>query len=152
MNASHDPQTTLRLTRVLAAPPARVFDSLLDPQVLRAIWSTDDYRIVDMTLDARVGGGWQMTMRDEATGGLNHCAARYVELERPHRIVWLTRWQDGPMAGIPEMRVTLELSPDPSGARLELTHEFFPDRTTRDHHGTGWGAGFDRLAQRLATK
>ncbi len=88
-------------------------------------------------------------MRDEATGAVSHCTARYLQINRPTRIVWLTKWLDGPLANAPEARVTLEFSVVQRGTRLKLMHEFFPDSQTRDHHRTGWTSGLDRLARLL---
>jgi glutathione S-transferase len=145
-----DPNTTLELSRDFKAERERVFAAFLDPTVLQTIWSTDAYKIVEMTVDARVGGGWSFAMRDQATGSVGHCTASYLEIERPVRIMWLTKWLDGPLAGAPEMRVTLEFSSIRGGTRLHLTHEFFPDQQTRDHHGAGWASGLERLAGLLA--
>jgi uncharacterized protein YndB with AHSA1/START domain len=103
-----------------------------------------------MTVDTRAGGGWRFAMRDVATVAINHCTARYIEIDRPARIVWLTRWLDGPLARAPEARVKLEFSAIEGGTRLNLTHEFFPDRRSRDHHGAGWTSALQRLASLLA--
>lgn len=152
MAAGPDPNTTLELSRDFEAERERVFGAFLDAAALRSIWSADAYTIDTMTVDARVGGGWSLAMSDVATGGVTHCTARYAKIRRPARIVWHTRWLDGPLAGAPEARVTLEFIAIPGGTRLKLTHEFFPDRQTRDHHGSGWGSGFDRLARLLAAQ
>ena len=149
MATRSDPNTTLELSRDFEADPARVFGAFLDAAVLQTIWSAEAYKIVEMSVNAWVGGGWSLAMRDEATGGVNHCTARYIEIEKPVRLVWSTKWLDGPLVGAPEMRVTLEFSDIGGGTRLKLTHEFFPDRQTRDHHGAGWASGLERLARLL---
>lgn len=150
MAAELDPNTTLELSRDFQAARERVFASFLDATVLQSIWSADAYQIVDMAVDARVGGGWSLSMRDQATGVVNHCTARYLEIEPPARIVWRTKWLDGPLASAPEARVTLEFSEFRGGTRLKLTHEFFPNSQTRDHHRAGWSSGLERLARVLA--
>lgn len=150
--AANPDQTTLRLTREFDAPRERVYAAVLDAKALQTIWTSDAYPIIDMYVDPRVGGGWRLTMRETASGNVHRCAARYIELAAPSRIVWLTKWLDGPMASAPEMRVTLEFHDLGGRTRLLLTHEFFPDSATRDHHSSGWGAGFDRLALLLAGK
>jgi glutathione S-transferase len=147
-----DPNTTLELTRDFEAAPELVFAAFLDAKVLRTIWSSESFKIIEMTVDARVGGGWKLAMRDEASGVVTRCMARYAEIDRPKRIVWWIKWLDGPATGAPEGRVTLEFSAIGNGTRLKLTHEFFPNRQTRDHHGTGWGSGLERLAQLLSGK
>jgi glutathione S-transferase len=148
--AKPDPDTTLKLTRDFEAAPELVFDAFLDAKVLRTIWSSASFKIVEMTVDARVGGGWKLAMRDEASGAVARCTARYAEIDRSKRIVWWVKWLDGPMAAAPEARVTLEFSAIGNGTRLKLTHEFFPDSQTRDHHGAGWGSGLERLAVLLS--
>src|SRR5262245_59177864 len=110
MTRAPDPNTTLELSRDFKAARQRVFDAFLDAKTLQTIWSAEAYSIVEITIDARVGGGWKLAMRDEASGAIGHCSARYVELQSPARIVWLTKWQDGPLADAPESRVTLEFS------------------------------------------
>lgn len=145
-----NPETTLCLARDYPVPCERVFDAFLNAEVLQEIWSSDAYQIVEMTLEPRVGAGWSMVMRDQATGTRNNCTARYATIERPRQIVWHTKWLDGPLANIPEMRVTLDFFPTCESTRLEVTHEFFPDHETRDHHGQGWSSGLDRLAEHFA--
>ena len=150
MEPNYDPDTTLELSRDFKAERERVFGAFLNAAALQTIWSADAYKIVEIEVDARVGGGWSLVMRDETTGRLGHCEARYLEIEMPSRIVWSTKWLDGPLAAAPEARVTLEFRAIGSGTRLTLTHEFFPDRETRDHHGAGWASGLERLAMLLA--
>jgi uncharacterized protein YndB with AHSA1/START domain len=145
-----DPNTTLGLSRDFDAAPEAVFAAFLDADVMRTIWSSEKFKIVEMTVDPRVGDGWSLTMRDEATGAVARNTARYVEIDRPNRIVWWVKWLDGPLAGAPEARVTLEFSVHGRGTRLKLTHEFFPNSQIRDHHGAGWASSLERLAKLLS--
>lgn len=149
MAEKSDPNTTLELSRDFTAERERVFGAFLDATVLQTIWSAEAYKIVEIVVDARVGGGWSLTMRDEVTGVNGHCTARYLEIERPARIVWHTKWIDGPLAVAPEARVTLEFKVIDGGTRLKLVHEFFPNREIRDHHRGGWESCLDRLAKLL---
>jgi uncharacterized protein YndB with AHSA1/START domain len=97
----------------------------------------------------RVG---QRSLRDEASGGMSHCTARYLEITRPERIVWRTKWLDEPLASAPEARVVLEFSALEGGTRLKLTYEFSPDRQPRDHHRAGWVSGLEWLARLLVSE
>jgi uncharacterized protein YndB with AHSA1/START domain len=149
--ARPDPNTTIELSRDFDAPPELVFDAFCDAKALTFIFSTDGYKIVEMKVDARVGGGWNLAMRDEATGNIARCTSRYLEIARPKRIVCTNTWLDGPLASEPETRVTLEFEKIARGTRLTLMHEFFPDRQTCDQHSNGWASAFSKLAQYLAT-
>jgi uncharacterized protein YndB with AHSA1/START domain len=50
---------------------------------------------------------------------------------------WVSQYTDG------ESVVTVDLSPDPAGTRLVLTHEGLPPES-RDGHAEGWGQFLDR--------
>ncbi len=150
MDGLLDPTTALELDRTFAVDRATLFDAFLDPAMLRRIWSTARNRIVEMTVDARVGGGWALAMRDERTGAVTRCAARFVEVNRPIRIVWQSAWFDGPHAAVGETRVTLDFAQAGGDTRLRLRHELIPDHATRDRFAMEWSAEFARLGQLLA--
>jgi uncharacterized protein YndB with AHSA1/START domain len=145
-----NPDTTLVLSRDFPADRDLVFDVLLDAKGLQTIWSVDAWKVVEIAVDPRVGGGWKLAMLDAATGRVMHCTARYVEIERPSRIVWRSKWLDGPLAGPAETRITLEFSAITGGTRLTVTHELFPDRETRDHTGQRWASELRQLDRLLA--
>ena len=147
-HSAPDPDTTLVLSRDFEADRELVFGALLDAKVLQTIWSVKPWTIVEITVDARVGGHWTLAMRDETTGALVRCTARYVEIEKPHRIVWRSKWLDGPLAETAEMRITLEFGAIAGGTRVTVTHELFPDRATRDDQGRRWAAEL-KLLDRL---
>jgi uncharacterized protein YndB with AHSA1/START domain len=142
-----DPDTTLVLSRDFEAERDLVFGALLDANVLQTIWSVKPWTIVEITVDPRVGGHWKLTMRDETTGALVRCMARYMEIEKPHRIVWRSKWLDGPLADADEMRITLEFISVAGGTRLTVTHELFPDRKARDDQGERWAAELSLLGR-----
>lgn len=150
MAASPDSDIMLELARDYDAPIDLVFRVFFDADALKFIWSTATYTIVDMTMDAQVGGGWRLAMRDIATRAVARCTARFTEIEQAKRIVWFEKWLDGPLAGHQDTRVTLQFEPVARGTRVKLTHEFFPDRRTRDQHVEGWASGLERLARHLA--
>ena len=119
------------LQRVLPVTPDQAFDAWLEPSELRE-WMGP---LTDLEVDARVGGRFRIVMsRDEADGGPIEHTGEYRVLDRPTRLVftWISQYTDG------ESVVTVDLSPDPMGTRLVLTHEGLPPET-RDGHAEGWG-------------
>lgn len=147
LHTAPDPDTTLVLSRDFEADREVVFGALLDAKVLQTIWSVKPWTIVEITVDARVGGYWKLVMRDETSGALVRCMARYMEIERPCRIVWRSKWLDGPLVDADEMRITLEFTSVAIGTRLTVTHELFPDRKTRDDQGERWAAELTLLSR-----
>jgi len=63
MAAKPDPSTTLELLRDFPAERERFFGAFLDAGVLQTFWSAEAYKIVETTVDPRVGGGWRCATR-----------------------------------------------------------------------------------------
>lgn len=142
----------LRLEHRFDAPPEAVFDAWLDPRVLREWWGVgDDWRAGVVDIDPRPGGRYRLSMVDhsEDGGGNEHTVGgRYLEVERPRRLVFTWAWEaDGPDgAGHEETLVRVEFEPSEAGTRLTLTHERLPNAVSREMHVVGWQASLARLA------
>jgi uncharacterized protein YndB with AHSA1/START domain len=101
----------------------KVFDAWLDvKQASRFMFSTETGDLVRCDIDARVGGEFVMTDR-RPEGEVEH-RGRYLEIERPHRLVFTF--------GIPAQSpdydvVTIDIVPTPSGCSLTLTTEMKPE-------------------------
>ena len=127
--------TPVIVQRVLPVTPDQAFDAWLEPAQLRD-WMGP---LTDVQVDPKVGGRFRIVMgRDEADGGPIEHTGEYRELDRPNRLVftWISQYTDR------ESVVTVDLSPDPAGTRLVLTHEGLPAQA-RDGHAEGWGQFLD---------
>jgi len=71
----------------IAAPPARVFQAISDPNQLPKWWGQDGlYHVTNSTMDVRVGGRW----RSEGVGADGtkfHVEGEYLEVDPPRRLV-----------------------------------------------------------------
>lgn len=126
------PGSPLVVRRVLSTLPERVFAAWLDPASM-ARWLSPFGDAV-ATVDPRVGGAFRVVMR--GPGREVEHTGEYREIDPPHRLVftWLS-----PFTGSVSSLVTVELRPDSSGQRTELTliHERLPAGQV-DNHRHGW--------------
>jgi uncharacterized protein YndB with AHSA1/START domain len=97
-------------------------------------------------IDARVGGGFTLTER-RPTGDAEH-RGRYLEIARPHRLVFL--FAATPAAEGEWTRVTIELAETAGGCTLTLTHEMDPQWAAYEGQTRkGWTTILESLARIL---
>ena len=128
--------TELTVTRSLAAPPERVWRAFTTADELAAwFWPTAWDAVV--TVDLRVGGRYRVASAPVgmAFGG------EYVAVEPTERLVQTWQW-DGEDD---ETLVTVTLTPEGSGTRLEIVHERFATDEDAASHLQGWNDCLDRL-------
>ncbi|MDB4948284.1 MAG: hypothetical protein JWM27_933 [Gemmatimonadetes bacterium] len=133
---------TIRVTRRITAPPERVFDAWLDAdQARRFLFATPTGRVVRAEVDGRVGGAFRVV--DRRGGADADHAGRYVEIDRPRRLVF-----DFSVDESPETRVAVDVVPREPGSEVTLTTELPPqyaDFADRAH--AGWASILERLAR-----
>jgi uncharacterized protein YndB with AHSA1/START domain len=135
----------LTIRRDIAAPPERVFDAWLDPaDAARFLFATPDGEMIRCDIDARVGGGFTLTERRPA-GDAEH-RGRFVEIDRPRRLVFL--FAADPAGEGEWTRVTVEIAGTPSGCTLTLTHEMDPQWAAYEPQTRkGWTMILESLAR-----
>jgi len=135
--------TSLRLTRMIQAEPATVFDAWTQPEHLKK-WSAPEGLDVDIAeVDLRVGGSYRIRM--EAPDGGHHTAVgEYREIHRPHRLSYSWKWMEAGNDHYDTL-VTVEFHDRGGATEVVLTHELFPDAEIADKHNEGWTSCLDRL-------
>jgi uncharacterized protein YndB with AHSA1/START domain len=149
MKTTIDSASALKIERNFDAPPARVFDALVKPDIL-AKWfaPSDEFEVYVDRFDASVGGSYRIEMRH--SGGETHIAVGTIkELQKPRRLVYTWKWEGGEM---PDTLVTWELAEKGAGTDLVLLHERFPNEEATEHHTQGWTAMMPRLSAILAAR
>jgi uncharacterized protein YndB with AHSA1/START domain len=136
---------TIRLHRVLRAPPERVYRAFLDPNALVKWIPPHGFTCKVDFLDARVGGGYQMSFINFSSGKSHSFGGMYRELVPPTLIRYTDRFDDPTLVG--EMCVTIRLNPVQVGTELEITQEGLTDQIPPEYCYLGWQESLDMLAK-----
>jgi uncharacterized protein YndB with AHSA1/START domain len=139
-------ETTLRLERLIAAPPELVYALWTEPAELVRWFAPEGYEISVDVLDTRPGGGWRTSLRN-SDGDRRAMSGIYRIVEPPHRLAFTWAWDDENGARSHETEVVVNFEATTGGTRLVLLQQCFENEQTRDRHTAGWSLSFDRLAR-----
>ena len=140
----------LRIERVIAATPERLFALWTEPEQLVKWWGPEGFTIPQHALDVRPGGRWRTTMR-RPDGSQNTVSGIYRTLDPPRRLVFTWGWDDDAGLRGHETEITVTFEPVTGGTRMVLTQQTFVDTDSRDRHQHGWSSSFAKL-EREAVK
>jgi uncharacterized protein YndB with AHSA1/START domain len=127
---------TVRLHRVLRAPPERVYRAFLDADAKAKWLPPNGYTGKVHELDARVGGRYRMTFTEFATGNSHAFGGTYLELTPNERIRYTDRFDDPNLPG--EIMVTITLAKVSCGTELHVVQEGLPDVIPVEQCYLGW--------------
>lgn len=135
--------TAIRVSRLIKADPATVFEAWTRPEQLRQ-WSAPEGMDVDpVDVDLRVGGAYRICMKNP-DGSAHTAFGVYREIEPPRRLSYTWAWEEaGDEAS--ETLVTVEFHDRGGSTEVILTHELFPDTETAGKHEQGWTSCLNRL-------
>jgi uncharacterized protein YndB with AHSA1/START domain len=128
--------------RTIAAPPDVLFDAWLDPIALASWMRPGTVRTTTATVDARVGGRYEIIMTSE-TEVFPHRGV-YRAIDRPRRLVFT--WISPPTEQC-ETLVTVDFIPQGERTEVVVTHEQLP-ASALPAHSKGWTGALDRLSGR----
>lgn len=137
--------STVRLHRVLRAPPERVYRAFLDPDAMVKWLPPHGYTGKVHHMDARVGGSHRMSFSNFGTGTSHSFGGTYVELTPHERIRYTDRFDDPNLPG--EMQVTITLRPVLTGTELSIVQEGIPAAIPVEFCYLGWQESLTLLAQ-----
>jgi len=133
----------------VAAPPARVFQALIDPQQVMQWWTGGECQIESFAMDARPGGRWRYMTKD---GKLNvngvskfHCDGEVLEFDPPRVLsyTWFANWHENTTE---RTVVRWELTPSSRGTMVKVTHSGLTKLpVSRKDYSGGWPAVIGNL-------
>lgn len=143
-----DDGRVLRMERIFAAEPERVFQAWTDPEKLAQWWGPESMTIPRCEMDVREGGAWLTVMRNKE-GGERTVSGVYRIIDPPRRLVLTWAWHYDGVRNGHETEITVELEPVEGGTRLVLVQQTFKEREHRDNHCGGWASSLNDLEKFL---
>ena len=140
---------TVKLHRVLRAPPERVYKAFVDADAMAKWLPPDGYTCKVHQFDAKVGGTFRMSFTSFATGHGHSFGGEFLELKPAERLRYSDKFDDPNLAG--EMMVTVVLKAVSCGCEIDITQEGIPDLIPLEMCYLGWQDSMRQLAALVET-
>ena len=136
---------TVRLHRVLRAPPERVYRAFLDADA-RVKWlPPNGFTGKVHESNATVGGSYRMSFTNFSNGQSHSWGGTYLELVPNERLRYSDRFDDPNLPG--EMTVTVTLKAVSVGTEMNVVQEGIPDAIPAEACYLGWQQSLVLLAK-----
>jgi uncharacterized protein YndB with AHSA1/START domain len=139
------PTNTVKLHRVLRAPPERIYRAFLDADAMVKWLPPNGFTGKVHHLDARVGGTYKMSFQNFTTGHGHSFGGEYLELVPNERIRHTDKFDDPNLPG--QMITTVVLRKVFCGTELNVTQEGIPEAIPPEACYLGWQESLTLLAQ-----
>ena len=138
------PTHTIRLHRVLRAPPQRVYQAFLDPDAMAKWLPPNGFTGKVHRMDAHVGGSYSMSFTNFASGGGHRFGGEYLELLPFERLRYTNRFDDPNLPG--EMQTAVVLRPVSCGTEVDIVQQGLPEVIPLEACYLGWQESLALLA------
>jgi uncharacterized protein YndB with AHSA1/START domain len=136
---------TIRLHRVLQAPPERVYRAFLDANAMVKWLPPNGFTGQVHHLDAKVGGTYSMSFTNFTTEKSHSFGGEYLELTPNERIRHTDKFDDPNLPG--EMQTTITLKQVSVGTELNIVQEGVPAVIPAEACYLGWQESLTLLAK-----
>jgi uncharacterized protein YndB with AHSA1/START domain len=136
---------TVRLHRVLRAPPERIYRAFLDADAMAKWLPPNGFTGKVHHLDAKVGGTYKMSFTNFTSGHSHSFGGKYVELVPNERIRHTDKFDDPNLPG--EMETTISLKKVFCGTDVSIVQEGIPAVIPVEACYLGWQESLTLLAQ-----
>ncbi len=136
---------TVKLHRVLTAPPDRIYRAFLDADAMVKWLPPYGFTCKVHHLDPKVGGTYKMSFTNFSTGHSHSFGGKYLELV-PNELIRHTDIFDDPnLSG--EMQTTVSIKNVSCGTELNIVQEGIPEMIPVEACYLGWQESLKLLAQ-----
>ena len=135
---------SVRLHRVLRAPPEKVYRAFLEAEALAKWLPPYGFTCTVHHLEAKVGGSFRMSFRNFSTGNGHSFGGEYLELVPNQRIRYTDRFDDPNLPGT--LQVSVVLTPVSCGTELAVVQDGIPEVIPLEMCHLGWQESLLQLA------
>ena len=136
---------TVRLHRVLATKPEKVYRAFIEADALAKWLPPNGFACTVHQLDANVGGTFRMSFRNFTTGNSHSFGGEYIELVPHERLRYTDKFDDPNLPG--QIQVTVTLKKVALGTELNIVQEGLPDAIPLEACYLGWQESLRNLAK-----
>jgi uncharacterized protein YndB with AHSA1/START domain len=136
---------TVRLHRVLATSPEKVYRAFLEPDALAKWLPPNGFACTVHHLEPEVCGAFRMSFRNFTTGESHLFGGEYLELVPGERLRYTDKFDDPNLPG--EIQVTVTLRKALVGAEVHIVQEGLPDVIPVEACYLGWQESLRNLAR-----
>ena len=136
---------TVRLHRVLRAPPEKVYKAFIDPDAMVKWLPPNGFTGKVHQMDAKVGGSYRMSFTNFGTGNSHAFGGKYLELVPGERLRYTDVFEDPNLPGT--MTTSITLKKVMGGTELTATQEGIPDAIPTEMCYLGWQESLALLAE-----
>ena len=145
---------TDRASRVIAAPPGRVWAALVDPAALMAWLPPGEMTGRFERFDARPGGSYRMVLTyadasgapGKANADSDIVEARFIDIVPGERVVQAVDFVSDDPAYACTMSMTWAVTAADAGTRVDIVAEDVPDGISAEDHAAGLASSLTNLA------
>jgi uncharacterized protein YndB with AHSA1/START domain len=130
------PAHTIRLHRVLRAPPERIYRAFLDADAMVKWLPPNGFTAKVHHMDARVGGTFKMSFTNFSNGHSHSFGGEYLELTPHERIRYTDVFDDPNLPGV--IHVTVSLKKVSCGTEVNIAQEGVPEVIPAEACYLGW--------------
>lgn len=136
---------TVRLHRVLATTPDKVYRAFIDPDAMARWLPPNGFTGKVHAIDARVGGRFRMSFTNFTTQASHGFGGEFLEMVPGEKLRYTDEFDDPNLPGV--IQVTVTLKAVAVGTELNIIQEGIPDAIPPEACYLGWQDSLRNLAR-----
>jgi uncharacterized protein YndB with AHSA1/START domain len=138
------PEHTVRLHRVFATKPERLFRAFLDADAMAKWLPPHGFTCKVHHFEGKVGGTFRMSFTNFTTGNSHAFGGEYLEIVPNERVRYTDKFEDPNLPGV--MEVTVNLRAVACGTEINIEQANLPSVIPVESCYLGWQQSLNQLA------